>query len=112
MLFWVALSMKLLEFKRLVAAEHVECVNYHSVRLGVEVSFAHISLKLCFDCICNQILDLLNGYRAMKPIVLEVTTVFECTSSSKASLWRDTFSSPSFSKFFLLRIELINSPTF
>ena len=32
---WVTLSIKLLEFKRLVIARHVECDNSFGVRLGV-----------------------------------------------------------------------------
>jgi len=64
MLFRVAPSIKLLEFWRLVATGHVECINPLSVRLGVELSFAGMSSKLCLDCISNQVLDLSNGHHS------------------------------------------------
>jgi len=51
---------------------HAEFVNPLGVRIDVDVSFAHISPKLCFNCNCNQVLDLLDGHRARRSVVLEL----------------------------------------
>ena len=61
-LFWVAFAIKLLELRRLIATEHVECTDPLRVRLGVEVSFVHICPKLCLDYICNEALYLLDDH--------------------------------------------------
>jgi len=66
---------KLLELWRLIAVEHAECINPLGVWLGVEVIFARISPKLCLDCMCNQVLDLFDGRRARRPVVLELTSL-------------------------------------
>jgi len=71
MLFWVALPIKLLEFRRLVATRHVKRIN----PLGVELSLAHTCTQLHLDRICNQVLDLLDGHQAWRPIILEFTTL-------------------------------------
>ena len=52
---------------------HVECINPLGVRLGVEVSSAHISPKLGLDCMGNQVSDLLHDLRARRPVILELT---------------------------------------
>ena len=62
MLFWVALPIKLLEFWRLAAIGHVECINPVGVRLGVEVSLACTFIRLYLDCICDQVMDLLDRH--------------------------------------------------
>jgi len=56
-------------------AEHAQCVKPLGVRLGVEVNFAHISPKLCLDCIYNQVLDFLNGHQTKRLVVLELSTL-------------------------------------
>jgi len=78
-----------------------KCVNSLSVRLGVEVSFALVSPKLCFDCICNPVLDLFDSQRARRPIILELSPFFECISSSEALFWTNVLSSPSLSELFV-----------
>jgi len=62
MVFSVALPIKLLEFSRLVATRHADCIDPLGVRLGVEVSFARIFPKLYLDCIYNQVLNLFDGH--------------------------------------------------
>jgi len=42
--------------------ENAEHINPLNASLGVEVSLAHTSPKLCLDCICNQVLDLCDSY--------------------------------------------------
>ena len=73
MLFWIALSIELQEFWRWIATGHAQCINPLGVRLGVKVSFAHFSSKLYLNCICSQVLDLLAGHQAWRPVVLELT---------------------------------------
>ena len=60
----------------LVAMGHAECINPLGVRLGVEVSFAYITSKLCIDCICNQILDFLNTHQANRLVAFELIAFF------------------------------------
>ena len=54
---------------------HAEWINPLGVKLGVEVSFAHISSKLSLDRICNQVSNLFDGHQARRPIVLELTSL-------------------------------------
>jgi len=75
MLFWVALPVKLLEFWRLIAPGHVERVTPLGVRLGFDVSLARASAQLHLDCICNQVLNLLDGHQAWRPPILEFTAL-------------------------------------
>ena len=75
MLFWVALPVKLLKFWWLEATRHAERINPLSVRLGVGVSFARTSPKLYLNCICNQVLDLLDSQYASRPTILEFTAL-------------------------------------
>ena len=71
MLFWVTLLVKLLEFWRLIATGHVERIDPVVVRLGVEVSLSRTSTQLYFDCIYNQVLNLLGDHQAWRPTILE-----------------------------------------
>ena len=64
------------------------------------MSFVCISLKLCLDCICSQVLDLFDGHR-WRPIVLELTALLWVHLRVGSLLWMKTFSSPSLSKLFM-----------
>ena len=76
MLFRVALPIKLLEFWRLMGTGHVEYINPLGVRLGVEVSLARTSTLLYLNCICNQVLDLVDDHQVWRPTILKFTTHF------------------------------------
>jgi len=100
MLFWVALSSKLLEFCRLVVTGRVKPINPLGVRLGVEVSLTRTSPKLCLDYIRNQVLYFLTVLKFGDPSFLSFLPFFEWTSLSEVSLWTNVFPPPHFLNFF------------
>jgi len=52
-----------------------ECVNPFGVKLGIVVRYTHLSPKLYLKYIYNQVLDLFNGRRACRPVVLKLTVL-------------------------------------
>ena len=75
MLFWVALPIKIAGILEVDSRGHVECIDPLGVRLGVQVSLTRISTQLYLDCVCNQVLDLLDGHKVWRPTILEFTAL-------------------------------------
>ena len=73
---WVPRPVKFLKFWRLIDVGHVKRINPFGIRLGVEVRLTRSSAYLCLNCICNQVLNFLDGYQAWRPTILEFTSFF------------------------------------
>jgi len=69
-LLWVTFYIELLKFWG-----HAKRINSLGVRLGVKVSFASDSPKLCLDYIYNQVLKLFNDC-SRSPIIFKLTHFF------------------------------------
>ena len=71
MLIWITLFIKLLEFWRLIVMGHVECMNGFRVQVG----FIGNPSKLHFDCVYNQVLNLLNTHQSLRVVAPKLTAL-------------------------------------